>query len=68
MLKYLSFLQDLDVIIKALSSSLLGLLFVLGFMLVFIFYFAAAGTLLFKFTDPFSFRTVSQRFDCLELI
>lgn len=53
--KIFSFVTDLGVIISAIGSSFMGLLFVLAIIVLFFCYFAIAGTLLFKNANPFYF-------------
>lgn len=61
-LKYLSrYLSELDIIIRSISSSFVGLVYVLALLVIFFFYFAVAGTLLFKESDPYNFSNVYVR-------
>lgn len=61
-LKYLSnWLSELEIILTAIASSFLGLMYVLVLLVIFFFYFAIAGTLLFKESDPYNFRNVYDR-------
>ena len=55
--RFLSFISDLDVIIKAITSSFVSTVYCFLIMLLFFYYFAAAGVLLFKAADPYHFGT-----------
>ena len=53
--RFLSFISDLDVIIRAVTSSFVSTVYCFLIMLLFFYYFAAAGVLLFKAADPYHF-------------
>lgn len=59
-LKMLSFIEELNVIIKAISTSARCLAYVIWFMLMFFFHFGAAGVFLFSENDPFHFENLGR--------
>ena len=54
-------LHDLQIILAAFSSSIVGLGYVICLVGIFFFYFAVAGTILFKHSAPYSFGSVFLR-------
>lgn len=64
-LRHLTFISSLDIIIKALASSFVSLLYVLFIMLIFFYYYAVASILLFRHADPYHFGTFQDAFRTL---
>ena len=61
-LQYLRWIKDLHLIMQALSMSVFGLFLLMVLVLLAFLYFAMAGILLFKDSDPYHFSTPQSRY------
>ena len=62
-LQYLGWMKDLQLIFRVLTATVYGITLILVLVIVAFIYFAVAGVLLFKNSDPFHFSTFWRRYD-----
>ena len=60
-LQYLRWMKDLQLIFQVLTSTVYGISLFLVLVLIVFSYFAIAGILLFKYSDPFHFKSFERR-------
>ena len=61
-LQYLQMLKDVQIIVQVIGTTLYGMWLLLVLVLMIFTYFAIAGILLFKNSDPFHFRNAASRY------
>ena len=59
-LQYLSWIKDLELLMKAFTVSFYGIMLLVVLVLIAFFYFGAAAMLLFKESDPYHFGSVGS--------
>ena len=64
-LQYMNWVKDLQVIMQVMSTTIRGICLFLILVLLTFTYFAIAGILLFKESDPYHFRNSGSRYGCV---
>ena len=64
-MQYLRWMKDLQLILDVLATVGYGITLFLVLVLIAFSYFAVAGVLLFRNSDPFHFKSFGRRYDCV---
>ena len=62
-LQYLRFMKDLQLIFQVITSTIYGISLFMVLVLIVFSYFAVAGVMLFKHSDPFHFKSFWRRYE-----